>query len=558
MSSDPVSDEAWQSLRTAVEAYADASVERWRNDGPDFLSFRTHSELTFATHVADDAVRSPYAQHPVRGATGVEVKLRETETAATAYEALTDLPQVYGVGDRSPSEKRIVETVDGLADTIRVNPSLRRALVRTIWGTYAATLSDASEDGPLADSTLAALSLRTAFAQYMTAEKKLELASLAEGIQPDDVQEFIRHVRADVEATHRWFTVTALLNAPIADLTTSHLVWEGRWHERPCFLGIAYPSDATCQAVLKAAGHTHIPWNSGIGHINCLLRFTYALPTDQESEETNGDHYLAAEYVKRAVDLLRANSAGDVGILHLVVGVEPLGGNRLRIPVFAQFREGRAAIQRVPLRGVYDPPDPADLIAEAQIKELGTLFGAYAVEGVQIPGLPVAMDRLRTIYERYAPDELGRLVDAVTGLEALYLADAQTTEIGYRLQVRIAKMLGSSLTSSGRVQLAQQVKKIYDVRSTLVHKGEPNQKLRGKTSELEAAAVQLLKKSINVFLSERFGEGSSPDQLGELWLKMILGDSPTTPVDSPTTPDDAQVPLASESRSTSGETHNAP
>jgi len=174
---------------------------------------------------------------------------------------------------------------------------------------------------------------------------------------------------------------------------------------------------------------------------------------------------------------------------------------------------------RVPMRRIYDPPSGEPLSTVA-INQFGSLFKKYSVDRIKIAGLPIAMERLRGIYERYAPDEVGRMIDAVTGLEALYLPEKQG-ELKFRLQHRAAWFL--ELQPEERVSLVGELGEVYDARSALVHSGELSNKLKRRDIALMQSAVAILRRSILHFLSTEFGIGTTAAQMAEKWLDLTMG-----------------------------------
>jgi hypothetical protein len=139
---------------------------------------------------------------------------------------------------------------------------------------------------------------------------------------------------------------------------------------------------------------------------------------------------------------------------------------------------------------------------------------------VKVLGLPVAMDRLRAVYERYAPDELGRLVDAVTALEALFLSDGVKDELKFRLQVRAARLLTTNVGE--RKSLADHLSQIYDLRSAMVHAGQPSRKLSGRAADLQREALAILRRAILYFLESDFARGKGGKEMIEAWRTLVL------------------------------------
>jgi hypothetical protein len=130
------------------------------------------------------------------------------------------------------------------------------------------------------------------------------------------------------------------------------------------------------------------------------------------------------------------------------------------------------------------------------------------------------MDRLRSVYERYGPDELGRLVDATTALEALFLSDGNKDELKFRLQLRIARLLSNTVEE--RKALSDTFSKIYDLRSAIVHTGETPKKLEGRAAELQREALSILRRAILLFVETDFARGKSRKEMLETWRTLVL------------------------------------
>jgi hypothetical protein len=157
---------------------------------------------------------------------------------------------------------------------------------------------------------------------------------------------------------------------------------------------------------------------------------------------------------------------------------------------------------------------------------IGQLFQRHAIDPIKVPGLPVAMDRLRAVFERYEPGEPGRLVDAVTGLEALFLSGGLTGELKYRLQVRIARLLEADIDK--RVSLAKRFSKLYDLRSKVVHTGTQGSVKDTDAQELQRFAVELLRRALAELILSDFAAGKDASEMEDAWLEFMLEDVPTS------------------------------
>jgi hypothetical protein len=81
------------------------------------------------------------------------------------------------------------------------------------------------------------------------------------------------------------------------------------------------------------------------------------------------------------------------------------------------------------------------------------------------PGnLELALRSFASSYDRFPANQDSQLVDIITAAEALLGTD---TEITFRLAFRVAGMLGRTTTE--RVQVFNDMKRFYEVRSKVVH-----------------------------------------------------------------------------------------
>jgi hypothetical protein len=138
------------------------------------------------------------------------------------------------------------------------------------------------------------------------------------------------------------------------------------------------------------------------------------------------------------------------------------------------------------------------------------------------------MDRLRAVFERYDPGEPGRLVDAVTGLEALFLSGGLTQELRYRLQIRIAGLLEADLDK--RVLLAKRFLKLYDLRSKVVQTGTQGSAKEAEAQDLQRFGVELLRRALAVFILSDFAVGKDASEMEDAWLEFTLKGAPASAV----------------------------
>jgi hypothetical protein len=100
-----------------------------------------------------------------------------------------------------------------------------------------------------------------------------------------------------------------------------------------------------------------------------------------------------------------------------------------------------------------------------------------------------------------------RLVDFITILESLFMPDSNM-ELSFKLSIRVAKLLHKELKMTEK-ELFQEMKKLYDIRSTIVHKGS-SIKLNNETlmmvSEIARNTIVKYVTNKDLFTEEKLNE----------------------------------------------------
>lgn len=86
-----------------------------------------------------------------------------------------------------------------------------------------------------------------------------------------------------------------------------------------------------------------------------------------------------------------------------------------------------------------------------------------------------------------------KLIDLVISLEALYLTERM--ELGYRLSLRVASLIGHLYNDRTVQQIAEEIRNLYDKRSSIVH-GDPEKITNDEILRLES----YVRRSIQMFL----------------------------------------------------------
>jgi hypothetical protein len=138
-----------------------------------------------------------------------------------------------------------------------------------------------------------------------------------------------------------------------------------------------------------------------------------------------------------------------------------------------------------------------------EVPELAELIVLLEKNGDNEEAFQGALQRLNDIVERGHSREKDKVVDAVIGLESLFLFGINT-ELKYRLCLRAAILLGDS--SDERKQSFNNLALVYDLRSAIIHGHNTkriNKLLKGNDMTMQRAsrlAESLLRESLKRFL----------------------------------------------------------
>jgi hypothetical protein len=123
-------------------------------------------------------------------------------------------------------------------------------------------------------------------------------------------------------------------------------------------------------------------------------------------------------------------------------------------------------------------------------------------------GLALALRRFGYAHDRRLDED--RLIDYWIGLEALYTTSGENQETVDKISRRIARLLGTDQRS--RIDLKEEAKTLYNIRSRVVHGGSPSQKglpIEGATLRTE----HLLRQSIRRRLEMDWNVDGLEDQM---------------------------------------------
>ena len=560
-----VTDTDWETVRHAVEIFVRAVVLAW--DDPAFSlgaqanPFRkTGWKLITTAPEEASAKRLERTGFLIRGVVGTKVDISSRDETVRLRDAVRAAAGGY-LHTEEAFAKRVHEAQTILRYAVARSKPLLRAIRLYAYGPDGASKLEEVESS--SNQILPAYFLEAGQVENLVAsvlERRGVTATNLSALRFEDAKavagETLTALRDALNVTHFDYVVIALLNGPPID-SDELVAFEGSWYDKPFRVVVGYPSDAVCSAVLSRVGdHNGLFVPDHLGALNCFVRLEYAVPASISSNEITTVNRAAGEYVRRAVDVLRLLNDEDIGIVYLAgfPAAEDYDEHITFVPTFSEhFPERPNMMYRTPMRRIFDPPSGTPLSQE-RVDRIGELFDAWGLQKSTIPGLPVAMERLRGIFDRYAPEEVGRLVDAVTALEAMYLPDGSSSELKYRLITRAAWFLAPRAEDLElRTRLSNEFGEIYDARSALVHTGQLTTKQKKRDKHLADRAIVLLRITLLQFLRTQFGAGVAPKKLGERWMLVTMGESTLKAADVPPAPPQPDEPEDAPARPASSE-----
>jgi hypothetical protein len=139
-------------------------------------------------------------------------------------------------------------------------------------------------------------------------------------------------------------------------------------------------------------------------------------------------------------------------------------------------------------------PGPKYELDARDATQLSDLFDRYMVRAPD-SAFNIAMRRFNLGYLRQSDED--RLIDYWVALEALFASDS-TQELRYRASLRIARFVSAS--PEERSELFQGLKVSYDLRSNVVHGGDPRAKLRRQLPEAILRTEETLRRALRLWV----------------------------------------------------------
>jgi hypothetical protein len=223
----------------------------------------------------------------------------------------------------------------------------------------------------------------------------------------------------------------------------------------------------------------------------------------------------SATVVSRAVDVLRIVEEGDIGVGVLRVDEVTPYTPTIRRTLAWDYEPEVTLFQ--PRRMAFDAPHESVLSEDAVATVRSLLPRHFA--GLQQQGFEIAIRRFRDSYERYHPEDPGKLLDIAIAFEALLLSDGDNKELNHRLALRGARWLESSLDAKRAT--FKTLKTLYEVRSKIAH-GASASITRTKLDLVLQQSPALLRRALKRALEGAGPMGRLDDDLKQWWLDREL------------------------------------
>lgn len=277
-------------------------------------------------------------------------------------------------------------------------------------------------------------------------------------------------------------------------------------------------TDSAIQRALgRALGTPELPPGLATANSVVAVRYEIAIGSGQDSAEEKARRALILASL--TVDALRLVREDDLGLGFVACFGLDWGALFPPSSMFFGWLPSSAAYETH--RTAFSPPSDRRLTAEeaTRVQELASLLVSE-----DVPGLPVAIARFRDSYERYWPTDPQRLLELSIALEALFLGDSSDNkELKWRLSTRCARLVGESLDES--LEIAEAVRALYDVRSSIAHGEDLSTLSSGRRSKLKLAtskAPAIVRRSL-ITLLQGNGPRGSKKAVTKWWRRFDVG-----------------------------------
>ena len=313
--------------------------------------------------------------------------------------------------------------------------------------------------------------------------------------------------------THNEYEILIFLNAPVIDCRSSYQFDKN--------LVIEYATDDLLLKLRKHNRDVHLDL------INTVVKCKISINVNDTVEQYLRQYRLGAKIAEICVDCIRLVRDEDIGVITLHISPIDDFTPHIRSNYDSLYQQDLSIF--VPKRFYFKTEHTEPLLID-QVHHITNVLHSYLnmfrdpKSGQNVEGLDIAIQRFRSSYDRYLPDDPERLLDIAFAFEAIFLNDDENKELSYRLRLRAAKLLGKTLEE--RQEIFDIVKNLYNFRSKIAH-GETldakKSKDADKLKQVLSRAPRMLKDAIIEMILGNAPRGlTDKGKIGDWWRKLEL------------------------------------
>ena len=528
-----------QEIQTLLVELCREIESLWKISGYKSYGSNTNEKTYVLTHIHQEAIVLPISKFPVRGVSGVEVKIHKSteDQRNLIFSRFTnalfgDLEwrMVYQNNkDYGETKIRIHNCEERLFRKFFATPNLLERLSESSGSKYYEPseltekikdeISCKSEDSPDNIYETGRFRGRSHFISvFLVLAEILANEFYEQGFEPQKQLSFeewneialrvTEKLYSIAEKTYNEYEIVVFLNSPSIDEKASFQLNDK--------LSIEYATDDLLSKLHKYNKDVRL------GCINTAVKYKIAIEVNASVEQYLCTYITGAKLADTIVDCLRLIRDEDIGVIALEIF--PIDDFTPHIrKTYEEYYQSELAIF-VPRR-FYFQTEYKKPLSEQEIYIFCNLLSSYS-EIQKVKGLNVAIQRFCSSCERYLPNEPERLLDVAIALEAIFLNDDDTKELTYRLSLRAARLLGKTLEE--RREIFSVIKQLYKFRSKIAH-GEVLEQSSDKLKQVLIRSPRILKDAIIEMILGNAPRGlQNSTKIGEWWrdLELGMGDIP--------------------------------
>ncbi len=528
-----------QGIQTLLVELCREIESLWKISGYKSYGSNTNEKTYVLTHIHQEAIVLPRSKFPVRGVSGVEVKIHKStedqrnlilKLIKTALFGDLEWRMIYQNNkDYGETKIRIQNCEERLFRELFATSNLLERLSESIGSKdydpseltekIKDEISCKSEDSPDNGFGTGRLRGRSHFIWIFLALADILASELyAKDFEPQKQLPFkewneialrvTEKLYSIAEKTHNKYEIVVFLNSPVIDERSSIQLNDK--------LSLEYATDDLLSKLHKYNKDVRL------GCINTAIKYKLAIEVNASVEQYLCTYITGAKFADTIVDCLRLVRDEDIGVIALEIF--PIDDFTPRIrKTYEEYYQPELAIL-VPRR-FYFQTEYKKSLSEQEIFLFCNLISSYDdvqnSEFQKVKGLNVAIQRFCSSYERYLPNEPESLLDVAIALEAIFLNDDDTKELTYRLSLRAARLLGKTLEE--RREIFSVIKNLYKFRSKIAH-GEMLEQGSDKLKQVLIRSPRILKDAIIEMILGNAPRGlQNSTKIGEWWRNLELG-----------------------------------